>query len=77
MSGWPRYLANMWLEEGRLATQLGDRTGADIAYRRFLALRSEPENDLAADVEAVKSLIGPPVIGSDTVISVDVRRRSN
>lgn len=68
MSGWPRYLANTWLEEARLATQLGDTTGADLAYRQFLALRSDPEKDLVPEVEAVKALVGPLVAGSDTAI---------
>jgi DNA-binding SARP family transcriptional activator/TolB-like protein len=66
MSGWPRYLANTWLEEARLATQLGDSTGARTAYRRFLALRRDPEADLAPEVEAVKLLVEPRVVGSDS-----------
>jgi hypothetical protein len=57
MSGWPRYLANAWFEEGRLATQLRDSSGAHMAYRRFVTLRSAPENALVPQVEAVKSLI--------------------
>ena len=66
MSGWPRYLANTWLEEARLAAQLGDNAGAGTAYRRFLALRSDPEADLAPEVEAVKLLVEPRVVGPDT-----------
>jgi hypothetical protein len=77
MSGWPRYLANMWIEEARLATQVGDSSGADVAYRRFLALRSEPEQDLAPAVEAVKSLLEPHIIRPDTAIGIDDRRRSD
>jgi DNA-binding SARP family transcriptional activator len=68
MSGWPRYLANTWLEEARLAKLVGDSTGAHIAYRRFLALRSDPEKDLVPEVEAVKALIEPHVAGSDTAM---------
>lgn len=68
MSGWPRYLANTLLEEARLASQVGDRAGADIAYRQFLALRSDPEKPLVPEVEAVKALVEPPVAGSDTAL---------
>jgi tetratricopeptide (TPR) repeat protein len=68
MSGWPRYLANTWLEEARLATQIGDSAGAGTAYRQFLALRTDPEKKLAPEVEAVKSLIGPHVVISDTAM---------
>ena len=68
MTGWPRYLANTWLEEARLAKQVGDLGGADAAYRRFLALRNDPEKDLAPEVEAVRALVEPHVLGADTAI---------
>jgi tetratricopeptide (TPR) repeat protein len=66
MSGWPRYLANTWLEEARLTMQMGDSTGARLAYRQFLALRGDPEKSLAPEVEAVKSLVEPHVVRADT-----------
>jgi DNA-binding SARP family transcriptional activator len=66
MSGWPRYLANTWLEEARLTMQTGDSTAARAAYRQFLALRSDPEKDLVPEVEAVRSLVEPHVVSTDT-----------
>jgi DNA-binding SARP family transcriptional activator len=66
MSGWPRYLANTWLEEARLATQIGDSTGATIAYRQFLALRADPEKDLAPEVEAVRALVDAHAVRLNT-----------
>jgi len=66
MSGWPRYLANTWLAEARLATQVGDSTGATNAYRHFLALRNDPETGLVPEVDAVRALVEPHVVRSDT-----------
>lgn len=66
MSGWPRYLANTWLEEARLTMQVGDSTQARVAYRQFLALRDDPELPLASEVDAVKSLVEPHVVSADT-----------
>lgn len=39
LSGWPRYLATAWREEGRLAERAGDPRAARIAYDRFLIYR--------------------------------------
>jgi hypothetical protein len=39
LSGWPRYLAASWREEGRLAELAGDVPGAGAAYERFFSYR--------------------------------------
>lgn len=39
LSGWPRYLATAWREEGRLAERAGDPHAARLAYGRFLMHR--------------------------------------
>jgi DNA-binding SARP family transcriptional activator/TolB-like protein len=57
MSGWPRYLATAWREEGRLAQIVGDGGGAKTAYERYLALRVSPEESVAAQVDQVRSLL--------------------
>ena len=57
MSGWPRYLAAAWREEGRLAQIVGDNVGAREAYERYLAFRSAPEEDLVPEVERVRRLL--------------------
>lgn len=54
MSDWPRYLASMLREEGRLAESTGDIAGAREAYRRYLALRHSPDAALASQVDAVR-----------------------
>jgi hypothetical protein len=51
----PRYLSTHLREEGRLAAQTGDTTGAIAAYRHYLALRSNPEPSLKQDVERVRA----------------------
>jgi DNA-binding SARP family transcriptional activator len=57
MSGWPRYLATAWREEGRLAQLVGDYAGAQKAYERYLAFRTAPEEGVAAQVEQVRRLL--------------------
>jgi len=57
MSGWPRYLAAAWREEGRLAQIVGDHVGAREAYERYLAFRSAPEDDIVPEVERVRRLL--------------------
>ena len=52
------YLAAQLREEGRLAALTGDREGAIRAYRHYLALRSEPEPPVAAQVAAVRAELG-------------------
>jgi DNA-binding SARP family transcriptional activator len=59
MSGWPRYLANAWLHEARLAAQSGDSIGANSAYRRFLVVRDSLGNVMSPQVESVRKLIAP------------------
>jgi tetratricopeptide (TPR) repeat protein len=51
---WSRYLSTQLREEARLAASTGDRVGAIRAYRHYLALRSEPEPRLRAEVQAVR-----------------------
>ncbi len=56
--GWARdaaYLSSLLREEGRLAAVAGDRDGAIRAYRHYLALRSDPEPVLAAEVAAIRA----------------------
>jgi DNA-binding SARP family transcriptional activator/tetratricopeptide (TPR) repeat protein len=62
MSGWPRYLANTWAMEARLAAQVGDSTGAVTATRRFLSLRDSPEDALVPQVESLRRrlALSPP-----------------
>jgi hypothetical protein len=57
MSGWPRYLATAWREEGRLAELNGDRIGAGDAYRRYLDLRDAPEPAVMPQREQVRSAL--------------------
>ncbi|HKG94550.1 MAG TPA: BTAD domain-containing putative transcriptional regulator [Gemmatimonadaceae bacterium] len=54
LSGWPRYLATMLREEGRLAAALRDTSGAREAYRRYLVLRESPDSALAPQAEDVQ-----------------------
>ena len=54
MAGWPAYLATAWGEEGRLAEALSDSASARRAYARYLALRDEPEPDVAPRVDSVR-----------------------
>ncbi len=48
------YQADLLREEGRLAALTGDRRGAIEAYRRYLALRTDPEPSLVPEVEGVR-----------------------
>jgi DNA-binding SARP family transcriptional activator len=57
MSGWPRYLATAWREEGRLAQLVGDQAAAQEAYERYLTLRRFPEDAVVSQVEAVRQLL--------------------
>lgn len=58
MSGWPRYLATVLREEGRLAELNGDRASARESYDRYLALRSSPDSSALPQVEQVRSRRG-------------------
>jgi serine/threonine-protein kinase len=51
----PVFLSTYLREEGRLAALTGDREGAIRAYRRYVALRADPEPSLAEDVAAVRT----------------------
>jgi hypothetical protein len=42
-------------EEGRLAALAGDRAGAIRAYRRYLAMRVDPEPALRAQVAQIRA----------------------
>jgi hypothetical protein len=44
-------------EEGRLAAKTGDKAGAILAYRKYLALRADPEPALAPQVARVKAAL--------------------
>jgi DNA-binding SARP family transcriptional activator len=65
LTGWPRYMANAWLHEARLAMQLGDSVGANAAYRTFLALRDSPDDSLVPQVDSVRNLLSPLARGTD------------
>jgi len=54
MSGWPRYQATAWREEGRLAEQVGDYPGAEQSYGRYLAIRTAPADALGSEVAEVR-----------------------
>jgi Tfp pilus assembly protein PilF len=54
MTVWPRYLATMLREEGRLAELVGDSAQARIAYGRYLALRRAPDSVLVPQTERVR-----------------------
>jgi hypothetical protein len=41
-------------EEGRIAALAGDREGAIRAYRKYLAIRVEPDPSLKPEVEQVR-----------------------
>ncbi len=49
------YLSSYLREEGRLAALTGDREGAIRAYQHYMALRSDPEPALAAEVDRVRA----------------------
>ena len=57
MTGWPRYLANAWLREGQLAALARDSASATTAFRRFLALRDAPDEELVAQVDTVRRIV--------------------
>ena len=50
----PLYLSTFLREEGRLAALAGENEAAIDAYRRYLALRAEPEPALRSEVEYVR-----------------------
>jgi eukaryotic-like serine/threonine-protein kinase len=49
------YLSSFLREEGRLAALAGDRQGAIRAYQHYLALRTDPEPSLKAQVDGVRA----------------------
>ena len=55
MAGWPRYLATARREEGMLASRLGERDRALMAFRQYLALMQEPEEPVQPLVSAVRA----------------------
>jgi serine/threonine protein kinase len=48
------FLATILAEEGRLAARAGDRDGAVRAYRHYLVLRTDPDPELAAEVQQIR-----------------------
>ena len=57
MSDWPRYLASMLREEGRLADALGETAAAREVYRRYLVLRHSPDAPLQLQAAAVRQAV--------------------
>lgn len=57
MSDWPRYLAPMLREEGRLAESVGDIAGALEAYGAYLKLRQSPEASLRAEADEIRATV--------------------
>jgi len=53
----PEYLSMALHEEGRLAVLTGDTTSAIRAWRRYLALRDDPERGVLPEVEQVRSAL--------------------
>ena len=53
-SGSVWYLSTFLRDEARLARLTGDRHGAIRAYQHYIALRSDPEPILEADVSAAR-----------------------
>jgi tRNA A-37 threonylcarbamoyl transferase component Bud32/tetratricopeptide (TPR) repeat protein/TolB-like protein len=51
----PQLLSTYLREEGRLASRQGERAAALRAYRHYLALRTDPEPQLRAEVERVRA----------------------
>jgi DNA-binding SARP family transcriptional activator/TolB-like protein len=51
---WPRYLATALRLEGELAAELGQTSQARDAYRRFLALRAEPDSKMAVEADSIR-----------------------
>jgi hypothetical protein len=51
----PLFLSTFLREEGRLAALTGDRESAIRAYRHYLALRTDPEPELRAEVDRVRA----------------------
>jgi len=44
-------------EEGRLAESVGDTSGAITAYRRYLALRMDPDPSLVPQRDSVRAAL--------------------
>jgi hypothetical protein len=51
----PPFWTTTLRQEGRLADLAGDRPGAIEAYRRYLALRPDPEPAIKPQVEQVRA----------------------
>jgi hypothetical protein len=51
----PWYRATFLREEGRLAALAGDTPGAIRAYRHYLAIRTDPEPEIATEDAAVRA----------------------
>ena len=54
---WPLYLTPALREEGRLAALAGDRAGAASAYRRYLALRDQPDPSLRPQADSIRDVL--------------------
>jgi hypothetical protein len=53
----PLFLSTYLREEGRLAALTGDTAAAISAYRRYLALRSDPEAELRPQVARIRDAL--------------------
>lgn len=53
-AGWPRYAATQLRQEGRYALEVGAAEEAGAAFRRYLALRTQPDSSLRQQVEEVR-----------------------
>jgi serine/threonine-protein kinase len=60
------FLASILREEGRLAARVGDREGAIRAYRHYLAMRTQPDPALQAEVRRVREELAALVAGDTT-----------
>jgi serine/threonine-protein kinase len=64
MAVWPRYLATALRDEGRYAALAGASDSARVAYGRFLTLRAEPDAELRAQSDAVRSALAADTLSA-------------
>jgi len=65
MMGWPRYLATARREEAELAASMGDTAIARASLARYLALRRNPEPQLATVRDTVRQHVAAAYAGVD------------
>jgi DNA-binding SARP family transcriptional activator/tetratricopeptide (TPR) repeat protein len=64
MAVWPRYLATALRDEGRYAALAGASDSSRAAYARFLALRAEPDAELRAQADTVRSALATDTLSA-------------